>query len=91
MRFIGVTRHGSQIAATRLRSLERFDFDTVLPPYSCIVIQDAHYASAFNRQLRERVAAPSAAIGARKLTLERVETPVFLIDHDNVLDVNEVP
>ena len=30
VRFIGVTGHGRQIAATHLRSLERFDFDTVL-------------------------------------------------------------
>ena len=29
VRFIGVTGHGSQIAANRRRSLERFDFDTV--------------------------------------------------------------
>jgi aryl-alcohol dehydrogenase-like predicted oxidoreductase len=49
VRFIGVTGHGSQIAATHLRSLERFDFDTVLLPYSYIVMQDAHYATAFNR------------------------------------------
>ena len=49
VRFIGVTGHGSQIAATHLRSLERFDFDTVLLPYSYIMMQDAHYAAAFNR------------------------------------------
>ena len=49
VRFIGVTGHGSQIAATHLRSLERFDFDTVLLPYSYIVMQDAHYAAAFDR------------------------------------------
>ena len=49
VRFIGVTGHGSQIAATHLRSLERFDFDTVLLPYSYIVMQDPHYAAAFDR------------------------------------------
>jgi aryl-alcohol dehydrogenase-like predicted oxidoreductase len=49
VRFIGVTGHGSQIAATHLRSLERFDFDTVLLPYSYIMMQDAHYAAAFER------------------------------------------
>ena len=47
VRFIGVTGHGSQIAATHLRSLERFDFDTVLLPYSYIMMQDSHYAAAF--------------------------------------------
>ena len=49
VRFIGVTGHGSQIAATHLRSLERFDFDSVLLPYSYIMMQDAHYAAAFDR------------------------------------------
>ena len=34
VRYIGVTGHGSQIAETHLRSLERFDFDSVLLPYS---------------------------------------------------------
>jgi aryl-alcohol dehydrogenase-like predicted oxidoreductase len=51
VRFIGVTGHGSQIAATHLRSLERFDFDSVLLPYSYIMMQDAYYAAAFERVL----------------------------------------
>jgi aryl-alcohol dehydrogenase-like predicted oxidoreductase len=51
VRFIGVTGHGSQIAATHLRSLERFDFDSVLLPYSYIMMQDPHYAAAFERVL----------------------------------------
>jgi aryl-alcohol dehydrogenase-like predicted oxidoreductase len=49
VRFIGVTGHGTQIAATHIRSLERFDFDTVLLPYSYIMMQDRHYAAAFER------------------------------------------
>jgi aryl-alcohol dehydrogenase-like predicted oxidoreductase len=49
VRFIGVTGHGSQIAATHLRSLERFDFDSVLLPYSYITMQDPHYAAMFER------------------------------------------
>jgi aryl-alcohol dehydrogenase-like predicted oxidoreductase len=49
VRFIGVTGHGSQIAATHLRSLQRFDFDSVLLPYNYIMMQDAHYAAAFER------------------------------------------
>ncbi|MBV9390874.1 MAG: aldo/keto reductase [Verrucomicrobia bacterium] len=49
VRFIGVTGHGSQIAATHIRSLERFDFDSVLLPYSHIMMQDPHYASNFER------------------------------------------
>ncbi|HXF34406.1 MAG TPA: hypothetical protein VN603_07525, partial [Candidatus Acidoferrales bacterium] len=49
VRFIGVTGHGTQIAATHLRSLERFPFDSVLLPYSYIMMQDAHYAAMFER------------------------------------------
>jgi aryl-alcohol dehydrogenase-like predicted oxidoreductase len=51
VRFIGVTGHGSQIAATHLRSLERFDFDSVLLPYNYITMQDSHYASMFEKVL----------------------------------------
>ena len=49
VRFIGITGHGTQIAATHLRSLERFDFDSVLLPYSFIVMHTPHYAAAFER------------------------------------------
>jgi aryl-alcohol dehydrogenase-like predicted oxidoreductase len=49
VRFIGVTGHGTQIAATHLRSLERFDFDSVLLPYSYIMMQDPNYAANFER------------------------------------------
>jgi aryl-alcohol dehydrogenase-like predicted oxidoreductase len=49
VRFIGVTGHGSQIPAMHLRSLERFDFDSVLLPYSYIMMQDPHYAANFER------------------------------------------
>ena len=49
VRYIGITGHGTQIAATHLRSLERFDFDSVLLPYNYVVMQDAHYAAMFER------------------------------------------
>jgi aryl-alcohol dehydrogenase-like predicted oxidoreductase len=49
VRYIGVTGHGTQIAATHLRSLERFDFDSVLLPYNYVMMQDAHYAGMFER------------------------------------------
>jgi hypothetical protein len=44
-----VTGHGTQIAATHFRSLERFDFDSVLLPYSYIMMQNSYYADAFER------------------------------------------
>jgi aryl-alcohol dehydrogenase-like predicted oxidoreductase len=49
VRYIGVTGHGTQIAATHLRSLERFDFDSVLLPYSYVMMRDPHYAAMFER------------------------------------------
>lgn len=45
---IGVTGHGIQIAATHRRSLERFDFDSVLCPYNYITMQNPYYAENFN-------------------------------------------
>ncbi len=47
VRAIGVTGHGTPIAAMHRRSLERFDFDSVLLPYSWIVMQDEKYAGEF--------------------------------------------
>jgi aryl-alcohol dehydrogenase-like predicted oxidoreductase len=48
IRWIGVTGHGTQIAATHRRSLERFDFDSVLLPYNFITMQNPYYAENFN-------------------------------------------
>src|SRR5580704_1065281 len=67
VRFIGVTGHGSQIAATHLRSLERFEFDSVLLPYSYIMMQDPHYAAAF-----EQVATVCADQNVAMLTIKSI-------------------
>src|SRR5258707_1449893 len=48
VRAIGVTGHGLQIAATHRRSLERFDFDTVLLPYNYLTMQSLYKAEIFN-------------------------------------------
>jgi predicted aldo/keto reductase-like oxidoreductase len=48
IRWIGVTGHGSQIAATHRRSLERYDFDSVLLPYNFVTMQNSYYAENFN-------------------------------------------
>jgi len=44
VRFIGVTGHGSQVAAMHLRSLERFPFDSVLFPYNFTMLGIEQYA-----------------------------------------------
>lgn len=47
VRFIGVTGHGLGIAAMHRRSLDRFDFDSVLLPYSYVLMQHEQYAADF--------------------------------------------
>jgi aryl-alcohol dehydrogenase-like predicted oxidoreductase len=47
VRFIGVTGHGTTIAEMHLRSLERFDFDSVLLPYNYPMMQNPKYAEDF--------------------------------------------
>ncbi|MBJ7597387.1 MAG: aldo/keto reductase [Candidatus Nephthysia bennettiae] len=49
VRWIGVTGHGAQIAANHRRSLERFDFDSVLLPYNYVTMQLPYYAENFER------------------------------------------
>ena len=51
IRFIGVTGHDMPIAQMHLRSLERFDFDSVLLPYSYILMQNPQYAADFEALL----------------------------------------
>ena len=48
VRAIGVTGHGLQIVATHRRSLERFDFDSVLLPYNYLTMQSPYYAENFD-------------------------------------------
>jgi aryl-alcohol dehydrogenase-like predicted oxidoreductase len=45
VRFIGVTGHGSQVAAMHLRSLEQFAFDSVLFPYNFTMLGIDQYAT----------------------------------------------
>jgi len=61
--FIGVTGHGLNIAALHRRALERFDFDSVLLPYSYILMQNPQYAADVEALLavcRERSVAVQA-------------------------------
>jgi predicted aldo/keto reductase-like oxidoreductase len=48
VRFLGVTGHGNNVPAMHTRSLERFDFDTVLLPYNYLLMQNPRYAADFN-------------------------------------------
>ncbi len=60
VRFIGVTGHDLTVARMHLRSLARFDFDSVLLPYNYTVMQNPQYAADFEELLavcRQRDAA----------------------------------
>lgn len=51
VRFIGVTGHGLRIAEMHLRSLEQFDFDSVLLPYNFSLRQIEDYRRDLDRLL----------------------------------------
>ncbi len=77
VRFIGVTGHGTRVARMHLRSLARFPFDSVLLPYSRILMRDPVYADDFAELLdlcRERgVAVQTIKAVARRRWPEGVE------------------
>src|SRR4030088_519475 len=78
IRFIGVTGHGSQIAATHRRSLDRFDFDSVLLPYNYITMQNSYYSENFEALLKtsqdRRVAVQTIKAIAHRPWMERDHT-----------------
>jgi predicted aldo/keto reductase-like oxidoreductase len=50
-RFLGVTGHDVEVGEMHLRSLERFDFDSVLLPYNYPIMQNPDYAANFEKIL----------------------------------------
>ncbi len=49
VRFIGVTGHGTYVAAAHIRSLEEYPFDSVLCPYNFTMNQGGPYADDFEQ------------------------------------------
>ncbi len=49
VRFLGVTGHGVTVAAMHKRSLERFDFDSVLLPLNYTMMQNPQYSADLNQ------------------------------------------
>ena len=47
VRFIGITGHGLTVAAMHRLALERFDFDSVLLPFSYMMAQNKHVSQRF--------------------------------------------
>lgn len=66
VRFIGVTGHGVPVAAQHKRSLERFDFSSVLLPYSYILVQNPQYAADFE--------ALAALCGQRDVAMQTIKS-----------------
>jgi len=52
VKYIGVTGHGYTVAAMHKRSLEYFEFDTVLLPYNYVMMQNPGYAADFESLLK---------------------------------------
>jgi aryl-alcohol dehydrogenase-like predicted oxidoreductase len=65
VRFIGVTGHGVEVAERHRASLERFPFDSVLLPYSYVMMQNPRYAADFE--------ALSAVCEARGVALQTIK------------------
>jgi aryl-alcohol dehydrogenase-like predicted oxidoreductase len=67
VRFIGVTGHGTTVAARHLESLERFAFDSVLLPYNFPMLAQPAYAANV-----EALLATAAARGVAVQTIKAV-------------------
>jgi aryl-alcohol dehydrogenase-like predicted oxidoreductase len=70
VRFIGVTGHGTNVAAMHRKSLQRFPFDAVLLPYSYIMMQNPQYAADFEA-LMDLCEAQNVAVQTIKAIVRR--------------------
>jgi aryl-alcohol dehydrogenase-like predicted oxidoreductase len=66
VRFIGVTGHGLRIVRMHLRSLERFDFDSVLFPYNFSLLADDGYRADVDELL--------AACAERRIATQTIKS-----------------
>jgi aryl-alcohol dehydrogenase-like predicted oxidoreductase len=80
-RHIGVTGHGLRVAGMHLRSLERFDFDSVLLPCSHVLLADPGYRADFTavveRCAERRVGVQTIKSVARRRWPDDVTGPRF--------------
>ena len=82
-RFIGVTGHSLAVPGMHMRSLEHFDFDSVLLPYNYPLMQNPAYAAEFDAlqaRCQERNAAVQTIKGvARGLWGDKPHTARHLV------------
>ena len=69
-RFIGVTGHGYTVAEMHLKSLERYEFDSVLLPYNYVMMQNQLYARSFEK-LKQLCAEKNVALQTIKSLARR--------------------
>lgn len=74
-KYIGVTGHEVAIAGMHQRSLERFDFDSVLLPYNYLMMQNEIYRAGF-----ESVVAACKATGAAVQTIKGITRRPYVND-----------
>jgi len=77
IRFIGVTGHDVSVAAMHKKSLERFEFDAVLLPFSHILMQNPQYSADF-----ETLAAMCKERGVALQTIKAVTRRPWASQHD---------
>ena len=65
-RYLGVTGHGLQVVDFHQRSLERFDFDSVLLPYNPLLMRNPDYAAGFEALM--------ATCQERKVAVQAIKT-----------------
>ncbi len=66
---IGITGHGLQIAAAHRRSLQRFDFDSVLLPANFLTLEQEYYAENFEALM--------ATCRARSVAVQTIKSLAF--------------
>ena len=76
VKYIGVTGHEVAIAGMHQRSLERFDFDSVLLPYNYLMMQNQTYRAGF-----EAVLSICKARNTAVQTIKGVTRRPYLGDH----------
>jgi aryl-alcohol dehydrogenase-like predicted oxidoreductase len=95
VRFIGVTGHGTTAAAMHRRSLERFDFDSVLLPYNYLMTRNPQYKADFDSLVvlcqDRNVAVQTIKSIARGAAGERRLAALTAADSSSAQDVEPIP
>ena len=91
-RFIGVTAHETVAPSVLMRSLDQFDFDSVLLPYNFPMMQNAEYAAGFEKLalMCEKRDVPVQTIKAVARRLRRDDTKAFSTWYEPLLKPDDI-